>query len=243
MVKSHGGKIVQTQRDKETICIADRNVVKVASIKKTNEHNLIRPTWIFDCIRQAEIDIGRPAFLLPIEPSHLLHAKGDDLEIFAAHVDEYGDSYTRDTTADDLRLLLTSMKVEDMDSDDYTDVLAQISEDLSSSPGFLFRGLRVFVVDAGTEPTDGDAMELDTESRDGTLVEVGRLLSFGGAVVADRLDETVTHVLFGSDQSRLRDVRRQIAGYRRVPRLVQAAWVEDSWRERTLLDEERYVPR
>ena len=86
LVKSNGGKFYQTHTAApDTICVADRSkfsllsiakgilicwtgTVKVASVQKGNQVNIIRPSWILDCIKQNEIDTGLSDFLLPQEP-------------------------------------------------------------------------------------------------------------------------------------------------------------------------------
>lgn len=89
-VKSNGGQIFQTHTAApNTVCIADRSAfsplllinrykwnltrlylgtVKVASIQKSGSQNIIRPIWLFDCIKQTETDNNLPTFLLPFEP-------------------------------------------------------------------------------------------------------------------------------------------------------------------------------
>lgn len=86
LVKSNGGKFYQTHTAAPgTICIADRSkhcpissaedtlicrsgTVKVASLQKGGQVNIVRPSWILDCIKQNEIDAGLSDFLLPQEP-------------------------------------------------------------------------------------------------------------------------------------------------------------------------------
>jgi DNA ligase 4 len=69
MVKSNGGAIVQSQNAKpNVVCVADREPIKVRSIKKEGKMSIVRPSWLFDCIKQSQLDIGRPSFLLPMEP-------------------------------------------------------------------------------------------------------------------------------------------------------------------------------
>ena len=68
LVKANGGAIVQSQNAKpNVICVADREPVKVRSIKKEGKMSIVRPSWLLDCIKQSEIDRGRPNFLLPRE--------------------------------------------------------------------------------------------------------------------------------------------------------------------------------
>ncbi|GAB7343872.1 hypothetical protein MBLNU457_1835t2 [Dothideomycetes sp. NU457] len=243
LIKSHGGQIVQTQRGRATVCIAEKNVVKVASIKKSNDRNIIKPSWILDCVHQAEKDSGRPAFILPFEPGHVYHAISEG---FDSAVDEWGDSYARDVTAEQLAELLESMpKTEDTDETEdllVEQLLAGTEELFSKSPGSLFNQLTVAII-SGQEPSNGDHMEIDEkQADDADLSHIRRKLIFGGAKVLDDVDSKTTHVVFGGDRGRLTTIRKKISGYRRLPRLVTPAWVEDCWRQRTLLDEETYVP-
>ncbi|KAL2053022.1 hypothetical protein ABVK25_006659 [Lepraria finkii] len=68
MVKSHGGKIVQNDSRPETICIGDQRTVHVASSIKRGKKNIVRPSWLFDNIKQSESDGDRPTLILPLEP-------------------------------------------------------------------------------------------------------------------------------------------------------------------------------
>ena len=86
LVKANGGKIYQTKTAAvDTLCIAERSelhfthinqvqanvltgTVKVASLQKSGEQNIIRPSWLIDCVKQNEIDAGLPDLLLPFEP-------------------------------------------------------------------------------------------------------------------------------------------------------------------------------
>jgi DNA ligase-4 len=85
LVKANGGKIYQTNTAvPDTICIAERSMysiqqtrstangvkgtVKVASLLKSGNCNIVKPSWLFDCVKQNEKDAGLPDFLLPFEP-------------------------------------------------------------------------------------------------------------------------------------------------------------------------------
>ena len=47
-----------------------RGTVHVASLCKRRNVDIIRSSWLFDNIRQSEVDQGRPSLLLPLEPRH-----------------------------------------------------------------------------------------------------------------------------------------------------------------------------
>lgn len=89
LVKANGGKIYQTNTAvSDTICIAERSThpvgnkqiyirvyansvagtVKVASLLKSATSNIVKPSWLIDCVKQNEKDAGLPDLLLPFEP-------------------------------------------------------------------------------------------------------------------------------------------------------------------------------
>lgn len=89
LVKANGGKFYQTNTAAaDTICIAERSkqyqaqsiqrqanmrkgTVKVASLQKNGQQDIIRPSWLMDCIKQNVVDAGLPDLLLPIEPKYV----------------------------------------------------------------------------------------------------------------------------------------------------------------------------
>ena len=168
------------------------------------------------------------------------------MENFDFAVDEWGDSYARDVVAEDLAVLLETMpKIENDDEAD--EILAEQllagNEDIySKSPGFMFNQLTIAFV-SGKDRSNGDAIDVDQiRPVEPELTHIRRILNFGGAKVIDTVNSTATHVVFGKDRTELAVTRKKISSYRRLPRLVTTAWVQDCWRERTLLDEETYVP-
>lgn len=44
--------------------------VKVASLQKSGEVDIIRPSWLTDCVKQNVVDTGLPDMLLPQEPRY-----------------------------------------------------------------------------------------------------------------------------------------------------------------------------
>ncbi|KAK3703385.1 DNA ligase (ATP) [Vermiconidia calcicola] len=226
-VKSHGGNIVASEKDPSTILIADRNLVKVASLRKDDKRNLVRPSWLIDCVKQSELDIGRPSFLLPFEPQQLFYTAGPDAGKFDDNVDEYGDSYAKDVTSEELLALFNRMPSTVGDGSDPSQILDQLNQqehELDSMPGWMFHGTKVYCSD--------------------TAPELMRILEFAGGDVVESLeDEELSHVVVPKDSARLKEIRKAISSRRKVPRIVTLEWVSDSWQERTRLDEERKLLR
>ncbi|KAG9673939.1 ATP-dependent DNA ligase, partial [Aureobasidium melanogenum] len=222
LVKINGGNIVTTHTNTETICIAEGNPIRVASIKKAGTRNIFRPQWLLECIKQAEADVGRPNVLLPFEPRHVLFSKEEDEDSFKENIDEYGDSFARDVDTEELEKLLSGMpsfEDEDYDADEIMDEL--FDDDVLEGPGCMFRGLRMYVA--------GD---------DASLEAAKRIILFAGARLTDSLkDEKITHIIASNDEQ-ARNMRIHTADRRYPPRVVNVQWVIKSLKEGTRLDEE-----
>lgn len=235
MIKSNGGTIWQGPSARENmIVIGDKNVVKVASLVKAGITNVVRGKWILDCLHQAELDVGKERFLLPFEPSHMFYITPDAEEGIQSSADMYGDSYARDVDVEELKCIFKDMRNAKMEGYNGEDVLAELKEhgnDLEQqSKGGLFKGCSVYI----------------TDSNDPQRQVIADILLFGGAKIEENLDkESITQVVVLEEVERLpvSELRRAIAesGRRKLPRIVTSAWVEDSWDESTLLDEERYA--
>lgn len=228
LVKANGGTVVASEKDPNTILIAARNVIKVASITKRDKRNIIRPSWLLDCIKQNELDVGRPTLLLPLEPHHLFHASAENDGKYDDNVDEYGDSYARDVTPDQLMELFQNMPAKMEDGYDPMEILDQLNEhghDLESMPCWMFHGIIAHFVN-------------------GVPGETARLFQFAGGLLADSIErDELTHVVVSSsDSAAVKDVRRAVSGKARLPRVVTSDWVTESWAEGTRLDEERFAP-
>lgn len=96
----------------------------MASVQKSGQTNIVRPSWLIDCVKQNEKDAGLPDLLLPFEPRyvskipqnsieimlilmnyyrHMFFTMEDQDEDIKLNVDQFMDSYARDTTVDELK--------------------------------------------------------------------------------------------------------------------------------------------
>jgi len=242
LVKSNGGAIFQSPTATDNmICIADKKVVKVASLMKAGKTNIVRPKWIFDVLMQVEVDARN--FLVPFEPSHMFHMTRSDEDGIMASVDAFGDSYARDLSVDELRDTMANMpKPDRRDIFDEASLLAELDDlylEMKALKGSLFRDLHVYI--ASEEGPQTDTVSADISTLRPKLAE--DLVRFtGGKIANDLQDDTITHVVvFGVAGPALNKLRQKIAEKIRLPRIVTVNWVEESWKEGTLLDEERYA--
>lgn len=228
LLKRHGARIHQrVDKVPGTIALADKNVVRVAALRKAGETDVVRPKWVFDCLAQG--------CLLPMEEGHMLvMATEAKREAVRGNADRYGDSYARDLAgAEELRGVLEGMRLEGkrvgFDVEGFLDQMEERGKGVEGWEGFLFRRCVVFF--AGGEG--------------GAAVRLGNYVRFGDGRVVGELEEGVTHVVVVAGEGRERevagDVRYRVSSWGRVPRIVRRGWVEDCWKEGTLVDEEAYA--
>lgn len=257
LVKVNGGKIFQRHDAvPDTICIADRRVVKVAALEKSRKLNIVRPKWLFDCIKQSEIDAGRPKFLLPYEPGHMFVTLDDAAEEIAGTVDEYGDSYARDVTIDELHAMSDNLprKFEhdhehEFNAAEFKKELEEHGHLLGDLPGWMFEGFFIYA-DKVSEALSNGAETNSVPGQDPAFSISPLRLSLAlntarfanGELTEDMDNEEITHVLVNGDRERTKKLREHFSKRKRGPRFVTVEWIERSWENGTLLDEERFAP-
>ncbi|GAP88831.1 putative DNA ligase 4 [Rosellinia necatrix] len=235
LIKEYGGKVSQRPAPgTKMVLIAEKNVVKVASLIKAGEVDIVRPKWLLDCIAQ-----GDGGSLLPYETGHLFHASDATHSTAEGNTDEFGDSYARCLDIQELRQLLQDMpKKEIMDTpfhkESFLRQLAGRDHELGQMRSHLFEGMVVYLAGADAAPLQA--------------CRVKNRLRFGGGVPVGDLDDiTITHIIILSrDETTEIDiaatVRSVISSRSPVPRIVSEQWVADCWENRTIVDEERFAP-
>lgn len=241
LIKSNGGSLYQSPTAKEDmIVLGEKKVVRVASLMKSGQTNIVKPAWLLDALRQAEIDgLGKLRFLLPFEPCHMFHIVEELKGEIGGNADEYGDSYARDVGVDELRNIFGNMpsRPSKFLSDSFLGQLEDRGKGLGEMRGSLFRGYIAHFVPLG----------LSENGKDGQLVvelqvAMHRFL-FAGGMTAEQNDERVTHIVFMEEiPEKVKGVWQEIVALRRkrLPRMVKGNWITGSWAEGTLIDGERY---
>ena len=235
VIRENGGIISQRAAPgTNMVLIADKKVVKVASLIKGGGVDIIRPRWIQDCLEESD-----GSFPLPFERIHLFHAT-DKLQAAAEeNTDQYGDSYARNVSVDELREILTEMpKLEDAEQFSKGQFLEEMEErgkGLNDMRSMIFQRCVVYF----------KAAEEDADER--LARKLANYVRYAGGVCTDSMDdEALTHVvLVGEDPMQVGEiadvVRNDLSTRHKLPRLVSGKWVEDCWKEKTLVDEEQYA--
>ncbi|KAJ3521918.1 hypothetical protein NM208_g13083 [Fusarium decemcellulare] len=233
IIKENGGTVSQRAAPgTNMVLIADKKVVKVASLIKGGDVNIISSKWLKDCLEQ---ESGN--FLLPFEDAHLFHATDALKRAAEQNTDQFGDSYARDVSIDELKDLMDDMpKIEDgepFNKDQFLQQLEEHGKDLGNLRSFIFRHCVILY-----HPVDVDDNRI---SRLKHFVKYG-----GGLVAADANDLSATHVVIeGDDPMQVGEaadmVRKELSSRRVQPRVVTGKWIDECWKEGTLLDEEQFV--
>ncbi|KAJ5107043.1 Nucleic acid-binding OB-fold [Penicillium angulare] len=268
LVKANGGSIFQTNTAAaEMICIAERSMemlirhvnllltpntgtVKVASLQKHGDVNIVKPSWVLDCVKQNEKDAGLQDLLLPFEPRHMFFVMEDREDEVEINVDRFADSYARDTNVDELREILDKMANDNKNTTGSLDSRAvhkiegliqdKIDSGYTAPCGWLFRRLKFFFCESG----DPESMEHSESLTDIRLQLAQNTVLFGGASATSSFrNSDITHIVVNPDHMSSQEIaslRHSLSERpgKRLPDLVSVSWVEESWENGTLLDEE-----
>lgn len=219
MVKANGGTILQQRSaSANTICVGDQGTVKVAAMAKTGEVDIIRPSWIFDSIKQAESERSEPRFYLPREPRHLFATFDGSKQMPETNVDVYNDSFTRDVDGGELRDILDAMPAKTEMPVDPCDIRTQIVEHAhhhGGLPGWLFEGLLIYF-DNGGNPSASrcqtNGVRDNPRPTKSDLNNTCNIARFMGAQITHQVyEEGITHVVVGKDISRIRIIRQTLS--------------------------------
>lgn len=196
--------------------------VPVASLIKRGELDIVRPSWILDCVQQTESDRGRTRMLLPLEPRHMFFTKEDSVDMIERNVDEYGDSFARDLSLDELRSLFDEMpKLEgSFNVHHLREQLEEHHHGLGEVPGWMFEGLLIYAdlpeyskqIDDMVEDTSANDQDERTVAASLRMRQACNIARFAGAsFTKDFEDANTTHVLVSDDRSRVKVLRKAIS--------------------------------
>ena len=128
------------------------------------------------------------------------------------NVDEYGDSFARDTDVNELKNILDQMPKKSEAKFSLDELKRRLEEqqyDLSELPGWMFWGMVLYM--------HPPAADFEFPQREQDVILRVKLASnaarFGGANITNDLDNTeITHIVLGvNDRDRLRELRKEVS--------------------------------
>jgi DNA ligase 4 len=245
MVKAHGGKVVQSATAiSKTFCVADRRTVKVASLEKRGDISILKSIWLFDCIKQSQRDLanGKPEVVVleELERHFYFLASGQEYR-YEDNVDGYGDSYGRDTSLEELKELLEKMGTVNKCSQSKMAVaLKDIHNQAEDLPGWIFADTKIYFDQPVTAHTS--IIGAGSHTPPSNTAIAATTAAFAGAVIAnEKTDPDITHIVVDR-HSDVKQLRRECSDRSKLPRIVTLDWIEESWKERTRIDEEKFRP-
>lgn len=253
------------------VLIGDKKTVKVSAIIKGGKHDIIRPMWLLDSLSQYMHDKEASRlvdavpkggnFLLPLEPNYLLHGQPKTVAVTEGNIDEHGDSYFRDVNVPRLARLLEDMPLDhpridlnqapdfresllhgklprEFNPDGHHKEEEDMEDPLTHIPGWTLSQC-VAYLDVGNDVLPPLAIQVTEQL----------LLFMGARISKSPYEQAVTHVIvLKGDLSRVRGLRAGFAQRigeeeksERVPRVVSEGWVEECVKERTWVDEGKWI--
>ncbi|XP_041359150.1 DNA ligase 4-like [Gigantopelta aegis] len=229
-VVEFGGTIVQNPGSNTFCVLVEKVAVRVNNLKKRDIYDIVKVSWFLKCV-----DAQR---WMDWTPDDMIHTSPKTHKLFQQDYDEYGDSFTSDTTEEQLLKVFEKMEnaVQDVSTWDIAELEDKYFPD--ESPYGLFRTCRIYL--------DNNLVVSDATTRipNCSLDLLGLELRFFGATITDKLDADVSHAIVEvKDVSRLqqlRDVRR-----RRTKKfhIVTEAWVRACLEDGELCTERIYEPK
>ncbi|KAJ5279436.1 Nucleic acid-binding OB-fold [Penicillium angulare] len=249
LVKANGGKIFQTNTAAvDMICIAERSIVNVIRHVEPLLTRSIRNRQSCLTTKARRCQHSQTFLGARLHMFFVMEDRNDEIEI---NVDQFSDSYARDTNVDELKEILENMANDSKNTTVpiYSPALHKIEGHIQdkidsgyTAPcGWLFRRLKFFFCEGGN-PYSTEQSESPADIR---LQLARNTILFGGAnTTISFLDLGMTHIVVNPDNmssQEINSLRRSLAERpgKKLPDLVSVSWVEESWENGTLLDEER----
>ncbi|KAK9467852.1 ATP dependent DNA ligase domain-containing protein [Lipomyces arxii] len=242
LIMTNGGQVIPSLPSELTPnihVIANKDLVKVVSLKRQGKTNILRPVWVIDCSFNNRI--------VPVESRHVYFGTPRLLNWIERRTDLFGDSYTRSMeSTNELQEILERMPLNLSESKQGYDVyepLTRSTMSVDEIPSLLFYGTVLYFDFPERSPLDGLPTNTDTTFKLQLATNYAR---FGGAKFSDRIDDPeLSHIVAMPDttQSRAREIKTLLSKLPSVniPRFVSANWITTSWAESSRLSEENFM--
>lgn len=225
-----GGKIVQNPGN-ETYCVlVEKIVYRVKSMMNANNYDIVKASWLLKCV-----DAGH---YIPWSPSDMIHTSPATQKVFQQDFDDYGDSYSEDTTSERLKDVFSKINMDKEDCINQTKI-AEMEEKFfpDESPYGLFRTCNIYL---DNNLVIGDK---STHIKNSSLDYLELQLQFFGAQVTHSWSADVSHVMCDkSDLSRMQEFREERRKRQRKFHIVTEDWVRKCMEEGSLVNERQFEP-
>ncbi|KAA8904713.1 hypothetical protein TRICI_005410 [Trichomonascus ciferrii] len=242
LVKECGGTITQTYKhnsDEEApYLIGDKYVGNVATIERTGAYDIVRPSWIFECINNGH--------MIELEPRFMLYSTPMTENRIKQNVDQFGDSYRRAIGIDELSHLLqsidlSSQSISDRDVNRMKFELCEANPEPISS--LLLAGRVIYLDKPSLSAYNDLGIPRDSDcsiEQDFDLLEY--ILNFANGRVSRsiRNDDVSLIVVNQRDTTRLSRIRSFVASKHKAIRVVSTSYITSCWKEQTALPEEKF---
>ncbi|KAH8548349.1 hypothetical protein BGW37DRAFT_523377 [Umbelopsis sp. PMI_123] len=238
VIKSHGGSYEQTAKNADYV-IAGSNVngVRIMAMIQSQEHDIILPTWIMDCVKSMDI--------FPISPKYTVFLTKSTRDKMSESIDPWGDSYTE-------QIFENISNPEGPGSARLVDDIKRKYFPRSEVPGFLFRRVKALLDFSAMNVSSlgwSTSLSVDEATRNDRLTVADLMIqSQGGRTrkyfgLDSDIEDDITHVIL--DEAHPHGILRisEALTGRKQPRFVTTKWISDCLDNRSLLDERLYEPR
>lgn len=247
LVKKYGGTLVQSPYpvnfQKHRIVIVSEVLNPTTKAYAAKGFDIVRPEWIFECVRKG--------LVVPLEPAFVHFSENHEL-VSAAYkrLDEFGDSYTVTTNKDlpiDQYLTKELVVLESLEKAHFEDLWALFLGDAETITGetplrCLFEGVLFYVVALPDMEWVSDRLKRKAQCYSGKVVSSSKDCSFvvvpAGFESGDARQELVRAV--DGVSKRLSDMA--FAGGRpvKIPNIVLEAFLEACVKDNQLVDPQDY---
>ncbi|CAN6603465.1 DNA ligase 4 [Trichomonascus vanleenenianus] len=232
LIKEYGGKLTNSLKEGDVIFIADSPNVTADAVRQ-NDKDVVKPLWVIDCIRYNMI--------LPLEPIYIFSATMETLHKAHENVDQFSIPYFREISEEELNDLLKKVDAMDLNDVDVDVARKNLQDHFEEEPPMAL--MFVPYVFYFVEPKVGPQLRaLDVEEMQFALSSSSDLARLCGAWVTSDIDDpAITHVIVhDEDKIAIRPLREKSSKRKPPFHVVSYRWIDDSFQERTLIDESRY---
>mmetsp|Transcript_60733 Transcript_60733/g.69397 ORF Transcript_60733/g.69397 Transcript_60733/m.69397 type:complete len:784 (+) Transcript_60733:504-2855(+) len=201
-IVKHGGLKVQNILPSTTHIIASKIDVKVSNLIRRQALDIIRCEWVIDCMKYEKI--------IDLSPRYMLHISPYTKKVFSKTLDSYGDSYTKDVDAEEVRDILKVMILDKHEkTENGWDRLTDEETEICKCKTNQFRGFLFFI--SKSRSYDYEILRMKIEAH-------------GGSVV-NEISEGLTHIVdYNLKQDKLPELQK-------IARILHCKIVNKSWIE------------